>query len=424
MADATEAPEQNMYKSSIEIPKDIVIYNTDGSTVYAPNITYTYTVSQGSAGKTVTDKANKSAVTKAGPAGGLFIKGNATNATAGQTADLQFGDTETTSAATESSKLNVAIGSAKKVTASLTVTFDTSKFVDTNQNKVPGIYRYKLTEALASGSTYETSGVTKGTASDDRYLDVYVKWNDAGDDLEVYGLTMFATDVDISYKEGKSIPDFKLTGYDVSSEEAIKSANSENGVDVYKTYNLEVKKKVTGVLSDKTHEFPFYVSLSETSATGVEFYATSSTSDAPTGTLTFSSNAYTLNTNYGNTLMLKNGDNVKFIGLPLTTTATVGEKDDTADTYSASAKANTNAGTNQVLTLTNNTSVKTWVTTENAITSASGDNKATNTVEFTNNLDSPSPTGVILRFAPYIAMIVFAGLLLALSFRRRRDDAA
>ena len=414
---AADSPDQNVLNGNVTatIPKDIVIYNTAGSVVYEPNITYTYRVDSGPAGKTVIDKDENSAVTKAGSEGGLLIKGNGDEATAGTTATLIFGRTETNAANTESNLENVAVTAegVKKVTKQLTVSFDITKFT------VPGIYRYKLTE---SSEGYGISGVTKGDASDVRYLDVYVKWKADGTGLEVYGLTMFTKDEDITYKEDAT--GFKLTGYDVDSDEATKTEANNVGVDTYHTYNVTVRKNVDGLLGDKTHEFPFAITLNEATATAAEFYTTSTSNDYVNNSLVFNDNKLEVNTNYGNALTLKNNDSVTFVGLPATTTILVGEKNDTTDKYTLVAKDNNGVADTTLIAKTTVNANATQAMT-NAQTNINNEGKlATNTITFTNTLNQVSPTGLVIRFAPYIIMLGAAIVLLTFTRRRRYADEA
>lgn len=417
-----QAADNLLSGGGVTIAKDIVMYNTSGSSVYEPNITYTYTVSNVAPTPTnnyVSDGTNTANV-KEGKTGGLLIKAEKTaagennTAAAGTSASLVFGSVTSESGNKTTSEENVAVASAAKVSRNLLLSFDTSKFVDNNA-PLPGIYRYKLTE---SSSDYTTAGVTKGTASDDRYIDVYVRWNTEGTDLEVYGVTMFMANESFSYDSTVTDGAFKVTGYDVATEGA--------NVDSYHTYNLTVEKKVGGTLASKAHEFPFSIVLSESAATGVQFYSTSSSSDYVNPELIFSSGTHSVNSSLVSTgtgsVTLKHGDAITFVGLPMTTTATITEKDTTVDVYTATAKANTSAGTAQDLTLTHDGTNKTWATST-AVTNESGtDTVASNTVTFTNTLTEVSPTGVVLRVAPY-ALMLGVGLFLVLFSRRRKNQA-
>ena len=389
--------------------KEIVVLNSTSSNVWEPNIEYIYAITPvtGLSNVIITDGHSPDpvkAVVKDGKDGGLLIS-SATTATAGSSAKVVFGDD--TASATESSPLTTTdFSSAKKISETLTLSFDVSKFVDSANVPLPGVYRYKISESVTGTNTAAQAGVTEGTYSADRFVDVYVRWTSAERTaLEVYAVTMFTANDSITYDSSSTNDALKVTGYDVATE--------GNNADVYKTYNITVQKAVDGTMADKNHQFPFTIALSESAATAVEFYATG---DSYTNAdLTFSDGAWTVNGSYGSDLKLKNGQKINLIGLPLTTTATVGEKDDTIDFYTATA-ADVN---NESLNLTNDATAKTWVTETNAVVIGSTTGSETNTVTFTNILTEISPTGVVLRVAPYV-LILAAGIVLLLISKKRR----
>ncbi|MBQ5986048.1 MAG: hypothetical protein IJL59_02180 [Clostridia bacterium] len=416
-AAGTKTDEGTLTISSGEVTfkKEIVVLNSGSSNVWEPNISYKYTITPvtGLSNVTVTDGTTPdpvTAVVKDGKAGGLLIN-NVTGTTGrGTSATITFGDD--TSSAQASSPLNTTdFSTAKTAARTLYLSFDTTKFVDDSGVLLPGVYRYKMTEELGdSSNTYAAAGVTQGSYSADRYLDVYVKWTDnTMSALKVYGLTMFTSNNSI--ENGTPADDtFKVTGYDVATE--------GNNADVYKTYNLTVEKAVAGTMADKNHSFPFTIALAENTATAVQFYATG---DSYTGAdLTFTSNAWSVNAGYSdNNLKLKDGQKINLIGLPLTTTATVAEKDDTVDYYTATAVDVNNTTS---LALTNNTTDKTWTTAANAVAIGTTSGSETNTVTFTNTLTEISPTGYVVRIAPYVLMLA-GGIALLVVTRRRREDS-
>ena len=399
-ATVTTNEEENLISSgtTYAIPKDIVVFNTSGDSIFEPNITYTYTVAPVDVGQSVKDKNSHTANIKKGVEGGLLLSSDVTT-TPAATAQLQFGASDTTAATATNTEGTAISADSKKITRNLTANVVISKF-----GTMPGIYRYKISE---SSEGYQASGVTKGAYSDDRYVDVYVKWNSDGTALEVYGMTMFKADDSIEYA---STPDagFKVTGYDVATE--------AGDIDTYHTYNVTLTKQVAGALADKNNEFPFYVGIASGAATAAEFYATGKYANTH---IVFTSGSYELNPGYATgtkTLALKAGENVIFRGLPVTAALTVAEYDNTVDTYTAAATSNGSG-----LDLTNNATARTWTTDAGAITS--GTTPAANEVIVTNTLNEVSPTGIVTRFAPYVLMIAAAVVLLIVAKKSKKARA-
>ena len=395
-ADTTQAPEQNLIASatSYTIPKDIVVFNAAGMNIFEPNITYSYEVTPAAAGASVTDKDGNKANVKTGIAGGLLIMAEG-GTTPASTASLVFGGSDTTAGTATNQEGATITTTSKVVRRNLIASFDVSKF-----GTMPGIYRYKLTE---SSTGYAASGVTKGAYQDDRYLDVYVRWNTGKTALEVYGLTMFTSDDTIVYSSSAAAG-FKVTGYDVATEGA--------DADTYHTYNFDVTKAVDGGFADKNNEFPFSINITSGAASAVEFY---STGDYANTRITFTGGAFDPNPGLNPTpLALKDTDTVLFVGLPGTAAATVKELDNSPDVYTATAKLN---GTTDV-TLTNDATARTWTTARAIPVSGT----ATQYLVVTNTLNEVSPTGVVMRVAPY-ALMVAAGIALLIVTRRRRQHA-
>ena len=48
--------------------------------------------------------------------------------------------------------------------------------------------------------------------------------------------------------------------------------------------------------------------------------------------------------------------------------------------------------------------------------------KVCNIVEFTNNRDAVTPTGIVMSFAPYILLVALAGVFAVLFLRKRRHE--
>lgn len=404
----TEEGSLTLTNGKVEFKKEIVIQNSGGSKVWEPNISYKYTISTLTpaqvAGMTVTDEQSNTTAVKAGPANGLFIA-NASDVNGAASATIAFGNDSGT-ANQNSSAIGTAFASSETAERSLFLSFDASVFVNGDGDPVPGVYRYKITEAVTGTNTAAAAGVTEGAFTNDRYVDVYVSWTDnTKTAVEVTALTMFVTNDSIVWDDQDPNADFKVTGYDVASE--------DEEADSYVTYNLTVEKQVAGNFADPNHEFPFTVDLTEAAATAVEYYVTGdyTAADLVIGT------KYSFD---GTEIQLKDDDTVTFIGLPASTTATITETNDTADLYTVTA-----ADVNGALTMSETSSgSKVYTTAANAVTIGTTAGSETNTVVVTNTLEEVSPTGVIVRYAPYIIMLGAAVALVVLVNKSKRHNEA
>lgn len=461
-------PEVTITSNQITIHKDIVVYNTDEEQIFEPNVTYKYTLSNQNPGTppalitddpaiiTYDNDATKAvtAAVKQGVTGGVKLSSDYTTTASTDSALLKFGQesTETTAATATNLESVLPIDSStgtetsglKKITRNLTVTIDPTAFKIDNV-LTPGVYRYKITETAAEASyPLSESGVTRTSAYaanhyDVLYLDVYLKWTDDNKTaLEAYGAVLFhSTDGQNGFKyTAGADAAIKVTGFDVASQ--------GNDVDTYHTWNLTVAKTVSGELGDKNHLFPFSVDFSESAAKTAQFYAVASTGNYGSNTaLALTGGALKVNDGLvTSTMALKDSGTVVFKGLPTDVKVIVKEKNDTVDYYTASAKNNKHTGTD-AYTLKNNdgtpvvaANVAMAATTgtaefsakaqmiEATTANATGNKYQSNTMTFNNNLDAVSPTGVVLRVAPYALMLAAGFLFLAISKRRKEENEA
>ncbi|MBQ9290208.1 MAG: hypothetical protein IJ210_08855 [Clostridia bacterium] len=398
------------------LEKELKVYNLNESEVNAPTITYEYKIAKGSAGKSVTDNADKHAAnqsvtapTKEGIVAGVTITGTAANEISFTTADKMAANTD---------------GASNK--KYLSISFKNVVF------EGAGIYRYEITESLKDGFSYDNTGVTETTGTHVRYVDVYVKpaetFNNGSNAAEwdIYGFTCFYNDEDITDSD-KTKNAVKTTGF----VDGTSNGSTKVLADQYYTYNLTISKTVVGDNYAKlNHDFPFTVIftnsditknilLKATAGTGVSNYTFLTTAGAPT---------------YNGVMLIKDVDNnnsIKLIGIPMGTDVEVYETNDVAGTTyqvttikdgvePGTVDAMVISGTKptsavaQAATKANDQSTKSVIdTTKNA------DDDNAHTIDITNTLVTISPTGVVLRIAPYI-MILAAGIILLLVSRRRK----
>ncbi len=397
--------------TSIPLTKSIVFFNENSSSVYEPNITFNYTVAPDTAvaanGTTATVTDNSSpAVTRnvyPGPTDGVtgtsiaFTTANGTKTTAANGAEVE-----------ESGNL----------------TFDASKF------DRPGIYRYVITESVAgSGTDVENLAAAGLTARDDdytttRYLDVYVR--NAASGFEMYGAVIFVSTESTPGTDSINTDTEKTTGFQPGVGGQTTYAPDPN-VDKYTTYDFTVKKTVSGSMADKDHDFPFYVTVSNT-INGAKY---TYTNDADTEAVeTISGTSITKGSgSKSSDLKLKHNEQIKFVGVPSSQAddlaIVIKEFNDTYDQYTASTSAkngtlsiaNTNdadpAVTGGVMTASNGS----MITASFDIVSNDDDAQV---LTIDNNLTEISPTGYVSRFAPYALMLI-AGIALIVILVAKRN---
>lgn len=267
--------------------------------------------------------------------------------------------------ALSASSLAFPIGTAVDASASgadnvksLTATADISKF------SAPGIYRYEVTETATLGDCEATNA---GTGK--RYIDVYVVNGTSG--LEFAGLVMH------DGTTANGAPAQKTT-FDAAS---------------FETVNVTLQKTVSGNMADRRHEFPFAGTISDHSR-----YCYAKENTAPTAVDADKNATGSFNVN------LKDTETFYIAGLSKSATVAYTETNDTNDTYSTSITGGTASAASDVAP--GNTKAMAATDVDNA-----------GAVVFNNAFDSVSPTGVIMRFGPYLAMIIVAAVLF---FMRRK----
>lgn len=384
MADDEPAATTGVWDSTattLTIPKGLLLINAVDGNYYSPNVTFTYTIAPVAPAENavVTDKANNTAVVRQGVEGGATLANS----------EIKF-DSE--------SKSFTAAGN--EITKELTVAVDLSKFTQ------PGVYRYKISDTTTDPVLFAAGIVRPADYETDRYLDVYIEYNEAGTELQIAGYVLAK---DNTSKTTASTD--KTSGFDVASETKAKE-------DKYTTYNVTLKKMVSGSLGDKTHEFPFEITVSNNSLT--YFYKETEGEGAATV-----ANAAPMTNTALSGITLKDKDMLYLFGLSPKATVAYTERNDTADTYQVqvsteTAATNVSSNGTHAFAAAAITDYDTVNSNEAANTqeTLSDDNKA---ITFTNTLNAISPTGVVLRFAPYIIMAGIAVVLLVLAARRRKD---
>lgn len=421
---------------TFNINKDIVLFNEDALTIFEPNVTYTYTVAPATVadGTTITgltedDNDGEATVTvavRAGVAGGVTIKG-ATDAAAGGTANLVFGNDTGHAKETNAEATTIDVDVAKTTDRALTVAINETAFNDATLDPKPtaGVYRYTITD-ITTAAELTGAGIVRNAAYNPvRYLDVYTKYDNSGN-LKVYGYVLLKANGSIEYSTETGVTEVtKVTGFDKESE-TDNTGEYEDGntiSDQYHTYNVDIKKKVEGDLGDKNHAFPFKIELTNaTNTKAAEFYFQHSSAASPTdGAFTYTAGTGsewtygTVDTASGTTYTLKLKDSETFTinGLPKDTMLKVTELNDTSDTYTVTATDNSGS-----IGLTKSNPAKGETAALSSVVDI--DNTTVkDTITFTNTLKDISVTGVLFAVAPF-AVIVLAGIVFFVMFMKNK----
>ena len=369
----TSAENLQVQQNTVTIYKELISINPTSTSVYAPAISYSYSIAPGAAGSTITDSQNVQATVKAGLAGATI------------TSSVSWTNADTDKLTTSST------GKANR--KAITVDFSGVEWTGA------GVYRYVITETAPD---YTASSVTEGDTSHKRYMDVYVK-DKAEGGYEIYGYVCFVVNDDISSANEAAAK--KTEGF---------VDTTDNAADKYYTYDLEISKTVVNDRAMQNHDWPFTVTFTAgTGVTATNFKLDTAFSSAALG----SGYAGALTSD---TPTVKHGGSVKYIGIPYGTSATIKEKVDVAGTtYKVtSTGADTNINDNAVVgtaagTDTSNATVNAQTTTS----------LAKKTVAVTNTMLIISPTGVVMRVAPYALMLIGGIVLLVISRRRKVEEA-
>ena len=422
-------------EKTINIKKEITVFNPTESFIYGPEIEYTYAIAAATGAELVdiTDETSNHA------------SGVATTTTAisGITTNVSMNGTAANKIAWTNADILDASAAGTANYKNLTIDFSNVVFT------APGVYRYKITE---SADAYTTSGVTDGTSTAIRYLDVYVKRSDTYTDgstaaqWTIYGYVC----IDSSYDDDDVTPTTKKTnGFVAKSEDATSGSTT---ADQYHTYNLTVGKTLTGDSTMESHEFPFDIAFSNgTAGTATETFQFAVKTNG-NATVTHTDNAATTSVN-GTTVAaadlpkvggadivttaakdgnptIANDATVTYIGIPSTIKATVTETNDVVGTtYTTKAyadegnvKATTQVAFDDASTAalsTDGSLAKGIATTDQTDTAvyaqAAAPTADTNQwIQYSNALAIISPTGFVVRFAPYMLVLLGGILLIAI----------
>ena len=368
----------------LNIPKSILVVNSDYNQSYSPDITYTFTVTPSANLSRVTDSNGTSVAVQAGVANGVSTS-----------ASVDFDPSLVTSTGTSLSE---------EVTANLVLSVDLTKF------EQPGIYRYTITDTTSIEALYNAGIVRASDYDTTRELDVYITRNATTGTLgvdgyvlldEIPGTVVESTLKSPGYVENGDIVKIVNPGEDGTPGTAddvitYEVADPSVSVDRYITYNLEVTKTVTGSMGDTSNEFPFAITLADAGTV----FAGGDTTALEASTATEFATA------------LHSGETYYIYGCSPLASYMVAETNNTSNPYVVTSNVGdiTNVSVDPNGTISTGGANDTLIDisnyeTVNSDTNVSTEATGNGTVGFINNLEAPTPTGFLMRVLPYTLIL-------------------
>ena len=346
---------------------------------------FTYSIAPGEA----MDASTTTWAIKAGPAGGALF-GNGANAT----------DAFVINASDDADPDQI------------TVTFDTTKFTEG-----AGIYRYVITQSALSDEQAalmieaEDEVDDWGTGAVTRYLDLFVT---DGNIIESAVLTRTAEAPVIQEAQGA----------DEGEEEAAYATKTDGFHNRETLYDFDIVKQVSGTMANSTMKFPFSVQLSyteptpndgNTTANGFIAYYTIENASGTEGAL----NEITVGAT-ASTIEIAANEKIHFYNVPATVKVDVTETIAAGEGYTI--KAAVEGNTLEEVAGSNNTTGEACHANGAVAAVVKASDAANGVITYTNIRNSISPTGVILRYAPYIIMIVAAAVLVVMVVKSKKNS--
>ncbi len=300
----------------------------------------------------------------------------------------------------------------------LKLDFDNTKFVGG-----AGIYRYVITQTaltdeqqdlqIKAYQSKDNSGEKQWTTDAvTRYLDVYV------DSTGKVTSCVMLTQADQPEMQEQN---------DGSYEAAYPVADKTDGFENKETfYDFEVEKEVEGSMGNTVLEFPFTITTTyldaqttdaNTNATGVQIAYSILKADGTTKSSGTTTVGATLTD-----VMLAHGEKIVFEYVPATVQVSVTETVKSSEGYTITAETSGDTLTED----TNNTNQPIHTGALVVATVTAADSSAATyeigNITFTNARQGISPTGVILRYAPYIIMIAAAAVLVVMVVKSKKNN--
>jgi hypothetical protein len=330
-----------------------------------------------------------------------------------------------TSTLTAVHPINASTGTAVPSTQMMTINF---KDINTTNFPQTGIYRYKVTQTALTEAQIaaDIKAIKDGTGTQvtdavDKYLDVYVVTNDtdgdgAVDTAKIYGVVLFESTGDPTTVDTSKIDENGKVYAQYTTSNAQKTDTFDN---IYTAYKIKLEKKVKGAAASATDKFPFSLIVTDPETdtdesvilAGVQYGYDASSAGSTTA---IAYNATTGQIKIGDdvtSIKLKKDETIEIVGLPASALVKIKETISALLGYDITSEITNFDGTTVAIT--------TPVTTDENGTSGAVAKSEDGVITYTNTREQISPTGVILRVAPY-ALILVAGLALLLISRHRK----
>ena len=406
---AITASAENTYTAATGGTTTFSKYLIVDSDAHIPNVTFDFSIVPITTGKSAT--ASTVAVYAPAAAG---VTGTPTISDPAFTSDTTTTPTYDNVQTADNGKLNLDTGK-KYAAKTVTVNFSGVTFPE------PGIYRYVVTEAAATGAYSHDTQNTGGTALT-RYLDVYVTdSNDGNGTLTVSSYVLHKEDGTVNANATSGSGDVQTAGAAVADKSA-------SYVNEYATKDLAFSKKVEGNQASRDKYFKYTVTISGltegdtytvdlsnavASISANPNNATTAITSAVTqpATLTVAANATSITQDF----YLQHGQSIKILGLPTTATYTVVEAE---EDY-------TKAATNDLVAVAaqGTQGDPDYVAAKIYDDNYTGTMNTDKYVGYTNTRTGIIPTGVIMTIAPFaIGICVFGAIIIFIICRRKRRN--
>ena len=406
---AISASAENTYTAATGGTTTFSKYLIVDSDAHVPNVTFDFSIVPITTGKSAT--ASTVAVYAPAAAG---VTGTPTISDPAFTSDTTTTPTYDNVQTADNGKLNLDTGK-KYAAKTVTVDFSGVTFPE------PGIYRYVVTEAAATGAYSHDTQNTGGTALT-RYLDVYVTdSNDGNGTLTVSSYVLHKEDGTVNANATSGSGDVQTAGAAVADKSA-------SYVNEYATKDLAFSKKVEGNQASRDKYFKYTVTISGltegdtytvdlsnavASISANPNNATTAITSAVTqpATLTVAANATSITQDF----YLQHGQSIKILGLPTTATYTVVEaEEDYTKTATNDLVAVAAQGTQ---------GDPDYVAAKIYDDNYTGTMNTDKYVGYTNTRNGIIPTGVIMTIAPFaIGICVFGAIIIFIICRRKRRN--